>query len=510
MTSSHEPPTPERGISLSTKLVLLVAGSLVLVGVVALAFVLPASRQQFIDRTEDLLVTSHDGMQDIADRLVESHQSVVIELATHISDTYTREIADLPLSLARGDDAKIRSMILEQVGELRRRTIQNVEVIGEELQLRSEADVALHMEEQRDVQREKNDQFSGSLRRGSIGFVVFFALAPLPVLLIGLYRMVVRPLTSLAAATGRARTGDLSFHVPVSSRDEIGFLQGSFNRMIRDLEESNATLERRVEEKTADQKQALEEQQEATRRLEVTLGELRTTQDQLIHAEKMAGLGNLSASVAHEFNNLLGGILGSADTALEEAPSGDVKEALEVVRRAARRACVITDNLLRFSRKEDSHKEPADLNALVRDSLALLEPELRGREIHVETSFGELPLVPLDAGQMHQVLLNLLTNAANAIDRGGRIEVRTLEKSDHAELIVADDGPGVPAAERSRIFEPFFTTRRAGEGGTGLGLSVSYGIITGHGGRVEVDEREGGGALFRVELPLAKDEGNAS
>ena len=280
--------------------------------------------------------------------------------------------------------------------------------------------------------------------------------------------------------------------------------------MIRDLEESNATLERRVEEKTADQKQALEEQQEATRRLEVTLGELRTTQDQLIHAEKMAGLGNLSASVAHEFNNLLGGILGSADTALEEAPSGDVKEALEVVRRAARRACVITDNLLRFSRKEDSHKEPADLNALVRDSLALLEPELRGREIHVETSFGELPLVPLDAGQMHQVLLNLLTNAANAIDRGGRIEVRTLEKSDHAELIVADDGPGVPAAERSRIFEPFFTTRRAGEGGTGLGLSVSYGIITGHGGRVEVDEREGGGALFRVELPLAKDEGNAS
>ena len=224
MTSSHEPPTPERGISLSTKLVLLVAGSLVLVGVVALAFVLPASRQQFIDRTEDLLVTSHDGMQDIADRLVESHQSVVIELATHISDTYTREIADLPLSLARGDDAKIRIMILEQVGELRRRTIQNVEVIGEELQLRSEADVALHMEEQRDVQREKNDQFSGSLRRGSIGFVVFFALAPLPVLLIGLYRMVVRPLTSLAAATGRARTGDLSFHVPVSSRDEIGFL----------------------------------------------------------------------------------------------------------------------------------------------------------------------------------------------------------------------------------------------------------------------------------------------
>lgn len=503
--SSTEAVAQRKGFSLSTKLVVLVAGTLLVVAAVALAVLLPQSRQQFIDRTEDLVVTTHDGMLDVTTTLIENDQTVVVALATHISDTYARELADIPLRLAGGDESKIRSMILEQVGELRRRTIQNVEVIGEELGLRSESDVAAAMEQQRRVQGEKGEQFARSLQRRSLGVALFLILAPLPVLLAGLYRMVVRPVTQLAAATTRARRGDLEFHLPVTARDEIGSLQESFNRMIQDLSQWNATLEQRVEEKTLELRQALEDQNKTTRRLQSTVAELQCTQNQLVHAEKMAGLGHLSASVAHEFNNLLGGILGSAQAALEEKPGGTVGEALEVVRRAARRACVITDNLLRFSRKEEPHKSPGDLNRLVEECVQLLEPEMRKRRVSVDVALDELPSVPIDSGQMHQVLLNLLSNATYAVEPGGNVYVSTEVTDDTVLLSVADDGPGIAAADRHRVFEPFFSTRGAGDdrpAGTGLGLSVSYGIITGHGGSITVDDHPGGGARFQVRLPL--------
>jgi len=516
MTENPESPhgVRARGRSLSIKLVLLVTGSLVLVGMLALAVFLPAARRQFVDHTEDLVLRSHEGMLDISEHLIESHVEVVLDHAMHMSDTYARELADLPLRLASGDESKIKSMILEQVRELRRRTIQNVEIIGEELRFRSEADVARKLDDQREVQRQEGTLFARELKRRSIGFVAFLVLAPLPLLLLGLYRMVIRPLTSLSAATRRASTGDLDFSVPVSARDEIGSVQSSFNRMISDLAQSrsriqewNTELERRVREKTAALTEALESQKETTRRLEATLGELRATQDQLVHAEKMAGLGSLAASVAHEFNNLLGGILGSAESALEETPQGTARDALEVVRRAARRACGITENLLRFSRKDESHKEPVELNALVEDCVRLLEPEARARKVRLEAALDELPIVPADPGQIHQVVLNLLANAVHAVDSGGRVRVETSAREDTVLVAVSDDGPGVPAADRSRIFEPFYTTR--GDG-TGLGLAVSYGIVTGHGGRIEVADALEGGARFEVRLPLGPRDGGAS
>lgn len=504
--------------SITVKTTLLVVVPLLLTALALLAFFVPRTRQQFDDRTEDLLLTSHDGMNGIATSLIESHQDVVLDLATNISDSYASELADLPLRLAGGDEAKIRNMILAQVSDLRRRTIRNVEIIGEELRLRSETDVGSQMEEQRRLQKEKGRQFGTVLQRQSVPFVLLLVLAPVPLLLAGLYRMLVRPLVQLAGATARARSGDLDFEVAVTSRDEVGSLQTSFNRMIADLstsrrriEDWNTTLEQTVDEKTAALTSALAEQRATTQQLEATVSELREAQGQLIHAEKMASLGNLAASLAHEFNNLLGGILGSAEAALEDTPDGTAREALEVVRRAARRACGITDNLLRFSRKEESRKQPADLHRLVDETRQLVEAEMAQRSIECVVDAGEIPLVPLDSGQMHQVFLNLFSNAIAAIDRDGAIHVTTEARDDSVRIVFADDGPGVAPEDRQRIFEPFYTSRAARRGdkrqGTGLGLSVSYGIVTAHGGSIEVDERPGGGARFTIDLPL--DNGGA-
>jgi two-component system NtrC family sensor kinase len=394
------------------------------------------------------------------------------------------------------------------VHDLRGRTLRNIEFLGEELRRRSEEDVAARMDSLRETQRRTGERFAESLQRESIGFSVFLVLAPLPVLLLGLYRMVLRPISELVEATARARTGDLSFHVEASSRDEIGALQDSFNRMIRDLERSrreieawNATLEQRVEGKTSELREALADQRKTTRRLETALTELRDTQGRLIQAEKMASLGNLARSVAHEFNNLLGGILGSAEAALEENPPPGSAEALEVIRRAARRACVVTENLLRFSRRQDAVRRPTRIPAVLDECLALMEPEFRKRGIRIERAVPSLPTVSADAGQVHQVFLNLLTNAAYSLEHGGLIRVEARERGGGIEIRFEDSGPGVPEGIRDRIFEPFFTAREAAEGGTGLGLAVSYGIVTAHGGSIEVEDRPGGGAVFVVTLP---------
>jgi len=502
-----------RGPSLNLKLLLLVGGALLLVEIPALLLLLPQIRRQFQERTLDLILISQEGMNEIAEQLVRTNEDVVIEVASHISDTYRRELADLPLALARGDESKIKSLILGEVSALRGRALENIEFLGEELRRRSEGEVTDRMDALREVQRKTGRRFLRSIQSESAIVAAILILAPLPVLLLGLFRMVLRPLTRLADATARARGGDLAFSVEVSSRDEIGLLQDSFNRMIHDLARSreeieswSATLEARVEEKTAELRAALAEQRATTQRLEAILAQLRETQSRLIHAEKMASVGQLARSVAHEFNNLLGGILGSAGAALDENPGGSSAEALEVIRRAARRACVITDNLLGFGRRQETVKRPCRLDRIAGECLDLVEPELRRRDVRVERDFGPLPEVPADAGQIHQVLLNLLANAGAAVRQGGRIRVSLRQSGRTAEIGVADDGPGVPEAIRERIFEPFVTARESGEAGTGLGLAVSYGIVREHGGSIDLRDNPEGGALFVVSLPLDEPE----
>lgn len=225
----------------------------------------------------------------------------------------------------------------------------------------------------------------------------------------------------------------------------------------------------------------------------------------LIQAEKLAAVGEMAAGIAHELNNPLTTVAGFTELVLEELPDGAPnKPDLEMVLREARRARDVVRRLLDFSRRSDERTR-VDLNQLVDDALTLMKHLFHTSGVKIEVRLGKnLPWVSVDRNQIKQVFLNLFHNALQAMPSGGalRIETCVREREDRKWVVavVADTGSGIPKALKERIFEPFFTTR-SGEGGTGLGLSVTYGIVSAHGGLIEVDSQPGQGACFTVWLP---------
>jgi PAS domain S-box-containing protein len=234
--------------------------------------------------------------------------------------------------------------------------------------------------------------------------------------------------------------------------------------------------------------------------------ELRQQRETLYQSEKMAALGTLSAGIAHEMNNPLGIITTRIEVMLLEAEGQhlppQVVEDLQVLHRASQRVARIAASLRSFARQSPGERGAVDLNAVVEETLLLMQKPLAADNIRIFTTLaGGLPPVHGDANALHQVLMNLLTNAREAMTGGGEIHVETAlmaERPGWIRLTVADTGPGIPPETMSRIFDPFFTTKR---GGTGLGLSVTYGIIEDHGGRVEVQSPPGGGTTFTLGFP---------
>jgi two-component system NtrC family sensor kinase len=296
----------------------------------------------------------------------------------------------------------------------------------------------------------------------------------------------------------RVTTGDLETRVAVTSSDEIGAMATSWNAMTDELarargalQEWNETLERRVEEKTA---------------------ELQRTHDRMLLVERMASLGKLAAVVAHEINNPLAGIrtyarllrrrfAGSAD------PETD--RILQVVDVESGRCGDIVRNLLAFSRSMPARFADEDL-APILDRCALLlrhQAELLGITLSFEATPG-LPRLRCDASQVQQLVLALAMNALEATPAGGRVTMGA--RSDEGEpgvvIEVSDTGCGIAEEVRERIFEPFFTTKAAGKG-VGLGLAVVYGIVSRHRGQIDVQSTVGVGTTFTVRLPLQPPEG---
>ena len=325
-----------------------------------------------------------------------------------------------------------------------------------------------------------------------------------------------RPIVDLAET---ARTvslkRDYSVRATAWGSDEVGDLTRAFNEMLAQIQERDFALqiarddlERRVDERTQQLRAEITERRQAEEALHESEAQLRQSQ-------KMEAVGRLAGGIAHDFTNLLTGIIGYTQILLQEVKeNASWRHYIQEIGKAGDRAASLTRQLLAFSRKQLLSPKTIDLNSLVSNLDTMLR-RLIGEDIRFVTSMEPgLGAVTTDPGQIEQVILNLVVNARDAMPHGGRLNIRTANVPPgngppgtppdlplgQVLLEVTDNGLGMDEAVKSRIFEPFFTTKEKGKG-TGLGLSMVYGIVQQSGGRIEVDSAPGRGATFRIFLP---------
>ena len=254
--------------------------------------------------------------------------------------------------------------------------------------------------------------------------------------------------------------------------------------LYRQLKEFNKELERRVEERTR---------------------ELRAAQDQLIQSEKLASIGELAAGVAHEINNPIGVILGFAQVLLKRIDKQDpLFRPLSIIEREGVRCRDIVQDLLDFARQTKPAPRRLNVNGVIEAAVNLMEHQPNAEQVAVIKSYApDLPDVVADENQLQQVFVNIILNAYQAMPEGGELRIASHVQDGQVQVAFGDSGPGIPPEHMHNIFDPFFTTKEVGEG-TGLGLSVSYGIVKQHGGTIEVASENGAGATFTVKLPAVE------
>jgi signal transduction histidine kinase len=230
-------------------------------------------------------------------------------------------------------------------------------------------------------------------------------------------------------------------------------------------------------------------------------------QEQLRHAERLATIGQLATGVAHELNEPLGNILGFAQLA-RKCPGlpKQVEQDIEKISTASLNAREVVKKLLIFARQMPPKKTKVNLNQLVEEGLSFFESRCVKEGIELACSLSpDLPEVAVDPSQLNQVLVNLIVNALQAMPKGGRLIIRTLTDKEHILLIVEDTGIGMSEEVMKQIFTPFFTTKDVGQG-TGLGLPVVHGIVTSHGGSIQVESKVNQGTRFEIQLPVTESQ----
>ena len=331
--------------------------------------------------------------------------------------------------------------------------------------------------------------------------VTFWGIAILSVLILSVIAYyttsnIVKPVKALARATEKVAQGDMSQRVDIKTRDEIGFLAGSFNQMTAALQEATEgyqSLTRNLEQKVI----------EKTR-------ELQSAQDYLIQSEKLASLGKLAAGVAHEINNPLTSILINSHLLLEKFESdGALAENLKLIIDETTRCSAIVSGLLEFARQTPPEKTIVDVNRIIESTLIIMETQALVHKVKIRRELADdLPQIQIDVNKIKQVFTNLLLNALDAMSDGGLLTIVSQVSHDGncVEVKFRDTGKGIPKDDISRIFDPFFSTK--GTKGTGLGLSISYGIIQQHNGRIDVESEEGKGTTMTICLPLFESKKN--
>jgi two-component system, NtrC family, sensor kinase len=312
-------------------------------------------------------------------------------------------------------------------------------------------------------------------------------------------RFLVRPIGKLIEGTKAISHMELDKPLDlVDSSEELDELARSYEVMrdrlrtaLAEINQFTQKLETKVEERTQ---------------------QLQAAQKKLVHSDRLASLGQLSASVAHEINNPISGVLNLSmllqrmlkDDGVPPERLAEFRKYLAQVTSETARVGRIVSDLLAFSRRSKPQRAPADLNRIVKTTLSLVDHKLKLSNVAASSRLAEsLPAAQCDASQIQQVVLNLLLNAAEAThSRNERhISVETAAGEGCVVFTISDNGEGIPPENLARIFDPFFTTKSDGKG-VGLGLAVSYGIIQAHGGEIEVKSHVGEGTTFTVTLPL--------
>ncbi len=224
---------------------------------------------------------------------------------------------------------------------------------------------------------------------------------------------------------------------------------------------------------------------------------------QLIQSAKMSAIGQFATGLAHEFNNILSGIMGYTSFALSRTSIDKIREDLVIVERAASRASEIVTAILSFSRQREGERRLASVEEVIEDAIKLIEQTFKSFNIQILKHYAKVPPIIINVGEIQQVILNLALNSRDALSEGGVIAVSTGIDGDYIKIDFSDNGIGIPKKNLQKIFEPFFTTKKSGDtkSGTGLGLSVVYSIIERHGGRIEVSSEIGLGTTVTIRLP---------
>jgi signal transduction histidine kinase len=272
---------------------------------------------------------------------------------------------------------------------------------------------------------------------------------------------VLKPLAVIADSARRFGGGDFSVRVGAIGEGELRAVAEAFDRMVEELQ--------------AHERRALE-------------------------TERMAAIGQLAAGIAHEINNPIGIIRGYLKTMSADSPRGQLSEELRILDEEAAACQRIADDLLAYARPPELQASATWMDELIVEVARRVEETDQPHRHHLTVRTQRYEIV-VDAGRLRQVLLNLLRNAAHVSPFEASIEIEGRLDGDSYEISVADRGPGVDPQSRTRIFEPFFSKRA---GGVGLGLAVCQGIVRAHGGTIAVDDREGGGATFRVRIPIVR------